>query len=106
MDAFVSHTSNATEVEPINHERKPKPQTETMKLMTTTALVIALISLGLASVAYWRSGGKQDVPYLQTSLQRDLEALRTRQKEIVDSASQSLVAAYDRSRQPLAAAPG
>ncbi len=74
-----------------------------MKLMATTALVIALISLALASVAYWRSGGKQDVQSIQTSLQRELETLRAKQKELVESASQSLAAAYDRSRQRLAA---
>jgi len=75
-----------------------------MKLMNTTALIIALISLALASVAYWRSGGKQDVQNLQCSLQRELEALRAKQKELVESASQSLAAAYDRSRQRLAVA--
>jgi hypothetical protein len=72
--------------------------------MDTTALIIALISLALASVAYWRSGGKQDVQNLQCSLQRELETLRAKQKELVDSASQSLAAAYDRSRQRLAVA--
>jgi len=75
-----------------------------MKTMTTTALIISLISLGLASVAYWRSGGKQDAQNLQSSLQRELEALRAKEKELVESASQSLAAAYDRSRQRLAAA--
>ena len=75
-----------------------------MKLMTTTALIIALISLGLASVAYWRSGGKQDVQNLHSSLQREMEALRAKQKELVESASQSLAAAYDHSRQRLAVA--
>jgi len=46
--------------------------------MTTTALIIALISLGLASAAYWRSGGKQDVQNLQSSLKSELEALRAK----------------------------
>lgn len=75
-----------------------------MKLLATTALIIALISLGLASVAYWRSGGKQDVQNFQASLQRDMEVLRAKQNELVESASQTLAAAYDRSRQRLAVA--
>src|SRR5260221_13934123 len=77
----------------------PKYPTDIMKLMTTTALIIALISLGLASVAYWRSGGKKDVQNLHNSLQREMEALRAKQKELVESASQSPAAAFDHSRQ-------
>ena len=75
-----------------------------MKRMATATLVIALISLGLASVAYWRSGGKQDVGTLQSSLQHEMEVLRAKQKELVDSASQAMTAAYDRSRLRLALA--
>lgn len=78
----------------------------TMKFMATLALVIASISLGLSSVAYWRSGGKQDAKTLQASLQHETEALRSKQKELVESASQALAAAYDRSRQRLSAARG
>jgi hypothetical protein len=63
-----------------------------------------LISLGLALVAYWRSGGKQDVQSVQASLQRELDVLRAKQKELVETASQTLAAAYDRSRQRLAIA--
>ena len=40
--------------------------------MNKTALVISLVSLCLASVAYWRSGGKQDVQ----ALGREVEGLR------------------------------
>lgn len=58
--------------------------------MTTTTLVIAIISLVLALVAYWRSGGK-----------RDLELLRAKQEELAESLLLVVEQAYDASRQTL-----
>lgn len=80
---------------------QPLAVMDIMKFMATFAVIIALISLGLASVAYWRSGGKQDVKSLQASFQHEMDSLRAKQKELVESASQTLAAAYDRSRQRL-----
>lgn len=71
-----------------------------MKCMTTAALILGVISLALASVAYWRSGGQQDVKKWSA----ELEALRVKQKELAESVAQSLAAAYEQSRQRLAAA--
>ena len=65
--------------------------------MNKASLVISLVSLCLASVAYWRSGGKQDVQ----ALGREVEALRAKQKELAESVAQSVAAAYERSRKRL-----
>lgn len=72
--------------------------------MTAVALAIALVSLALASVAYWRSGGQRDIERLDAQVHRELEALRAKQRELVDHASDALTAAYDRSRRRLRAA--
>ncbi|MEW6470993.1 MAG: hypothetical protein AB1679_01865 [Actinomycetota bacterium] len=69
--------------------------------MAIAALVIAIISLVLAGVAYWRSGGQRDVQRLDSQLQRQLDALQVKQAELVDHAAQSLAAAYERSRRRL-----
>ena len=72
--------------------------------MSTAALIVASISLALAMVAYWRSGGARDIQKLKTALHSELEALRTKERELVESATKSLAAAYGRSRRRLAAA--
>lgn len=72
-------------------------------LMPIAALIVALLGLALAMVAYWRSGGAQDVQKLKTSMDSELEHIHTKQKELVESAVESLAAAYERSRLRLAA---
>jgi len=52
--------------------------------METLALIISLVSLGLAAVAYWRCRGKQD-----SSMQLEIERLKTHQKELAESVSQN-----------------
>ncbi len=71
--------------------------------MTAAALVISVVALGLAGVAYWRSGGDRDVARLEAGLRREVSELHAKQSELVDHASQSLSAAYDRSRVRLRA---
>src|SRR5689334_11475347 len=61
----------------------------------TAALSVA--SFALATLAYWRSGGKRDAEKLRS----EIDVLRAKQREFVDSASQVLTAAYERSRQRL-----
>ena len=58
---------------------------------------LSVVSFALAAVAYWRSGGKRDAE----KLRREVDDLRAKQKEFVESASQALAAAYERSRQRL-----
>jgi DNA repair exonuclease SbcCD ATPase subunit len=72
------------------------------KKMATIALILAVISLALAGIAYWRSGGQQDIQELKRQLQGEMDVLRTKQKEILESTSQSIASTYDRSRQRLA----
>ena len=69
--------------------------------MAVAALVIAIVSLVLAGVAYWRSGGQRDIERFDNQLQRQLDALQMKQAELVDQAAQSLAAAYERSRRTL-----
>ena len=58
--------------------------------METVALIIAVASLVLAGVAYWRAGGK-----------RDIEALRAKQKELSEALLLAVEEAYEASRQTL-----
>jgi uncharacterized phage infection (PIP) family protein YhgE len=69
--------------------------------MNKAALVISLVSLLLASVAYWRAGGKRDVEHARLEIQREMEVLRAKQKEFAEGVSQSVAAAYERSRERL-----
>jgi uncharacterized phage infection (PIP) family protein YhgE len=68
------------------------------------ALILSILSLALASTAYWRAGGKQDVETARAVIDRKIEELSAKQKEFVESASQSIAAAYEASRQRLQAA--
>ena len=67
--------------------------------MDILALVIALISLIVASIAYWRSGGRRDVALLR----REFDGFRAREQEWRENISRSVAQAYERSRQRLAA---
>jgi membrane-associated HD superfamily phosphohydrolase len=58
--------------------------------METVTLIIAVISLALAGVAYWRAGGR-----------RDLAALHTKQKELTDALLFVIEELYEESRQSL-----
>jgi hypothetical protein len=58
--------------------------------MEATALVIAIIALALAGIAYWRAGG-----------QRDLERLRAKQEELTETLLLAIEEAYEASRQTL-----
>jgi hypothetical protein len=69
--------------------------------MATTPLAIALISLVLAAVAYWRSGGRQDVELAHREIAREIESLRAKQKELAESFCEAIAAAYDDSRRRL-----
>ena len=68
--------------------------------MNTVTLVLVVLSLVLSGVAYWRSGGAQDVQ----KLRGEFETLRLKQKELTESIADSLSAAYGRSRERLHAA--
>ena len=73
-------------------------------MKTNLALILSILSLALASTAYWRAGGKQDVETARAVIDRKIEELSAKQKEFVESASQSIAAAYEASRQRLQAA--
>jgi hypothetical protein len=68
--------------------------------MNTVILILVALSLVLSAVAYWRSGGAQDVHRLRG----ELEMLRRRQKDLSQSMADGLSSAYGRSRERLDAA--
>jgi chromosome segregation ATPase len=74
---------------------------EVRSSMTIAALVIAMVSLGLAALAYWRSGGQRDIERLEAQLRREIDALRAKHNELADHTSQAVAAAYERSRKRL-----
>lgn len=65
------------------------------------ALILATISLAIASVAYWRSGGAQDIAKLRSELVETRDALRARLRSGYD---ESLLR-IDHARALLAAIP-
>jgi TolA-binding protein len=58
--------------------------------METVTLIIAIIALALAGVAWWRAGG-----------QRDLKRLRAKQEELTETLLLAIEEAYEASRQTL-----
>ena len=62
--------------------------------MNTLTLVLSLVSLVLAAVAYWRSGGHRDLRHARLELERKIETLRAKQDELAESVAQALSAAY------------
>ncbi len=69
--------------------------------MAATALIISLVAAALAGVAYWRSGGERDVQRAHAHLRNDLDAVRAKQRELLDHASQALASAYAATRAEL-----
>jgi hypothetical protein len=72
--------------------------------MNDAAIGISLTSLILSAVAYWRSGGKQDIERARIEFDRKVETLRVKQEEFVESIEKALATAYETSRQHLQAA--
>jgi chromosome segregation ATPase len=66
--------------------------------MAAVAFFISCLSLILAAVAYWRSGGQRDVESLRQELRREIESLRERQHLLADQLAQRLRAGYEQSQ--------
>lgn len=71
--------------------------------MAVTALILSLVAVALAGTAYWRAGGAADLHRTHDELRRDFDALRAKQRELVDGAADTLATAYNRSRSELRA---
>lgn len=69
--------------------------------MAVIALTLSLAAVALAGIAYWRAGGEADLRRAHDELRRDFDALRAKQRELVDGAADTLAAAYNRSRSEL-----
>ena len=65
--------------------------------MDALAIIISITSLILATVAYWRSGGRIDAQRVRIEIER----LKAREKELVENITQTIAAAYEASRQRL-----
>ena len=69
--------------------------------MVKAAFSLALVSLVLSSVAYWRSGGQQDVTTASRHVEEEIEALRAKQIELYESVEAMTRAAYERSQEQM-----
>lgn len=69
--------------------------------MAVIALILSLVGVALAGIAYWRAGGETDLRRAHDELRRDVDVLRAKQRELVDGAADTLAAAYNRSRSEL-----
>lgn len=71
--------------------------------MSAAALLLALLAIAFALVAFWRVSLRQDVEGMQHQLRRELAALRASQGELLEGASRSLRASREAGRLRLAA---
>jgi TolA-binding protein len=67
--------------------------------MDKLALVLAILSLAIGSVGYWRSGGQHDVEVLRQEVAKEIEVIRTKQRELTDTVAASTRAAYEASQE-------
>ena len=65
--------------------------------MEILALCISVLSLILVSVAYYRSGGQQDIRLLERGLNEKIERLSAMAQRATDSVAASVRAGYERS---------
>jgi chromosome segregation ATPase len=63
--------------------------------MKNAALVLSIIALIVGGVAYWRSGGKEDVALARQEIEVELQKLEAKQKELADSVAATTSAAYE-----------
>ncbi|MBI5688394.1 MAG: hypothetical protein HZC54_25255 [Verrucomicrobia bacterium] len=69
--------------------------------MEIAALIIAVVSLALAGVAYWRAGGQRDVESARRAIEGELEVLRAKQSEVTEALAEAIAVAYEESRGTL-----
>jgi hypothetical protein len=69
--------------------------------MALAAMIVAVVALAFGAVAYWRAGGNRDVEVLRREMEREIDVLRARQRELVEGASAALAATYEGSRRRL-----
>jgi DNA repair exonuclease SbcCD ATPase subunit len=68
-------------------------------VMAETALMVAIAALILSGVAYFRAGGRRDVERAVAQLRSELEALRAREKELVQNVQESIRSAFEETRE-------
>ena len=69
--------------------------------MALAAMIVAFVALALGAVAYWRAGGDRDADLLRREMEREIDVLRAKQRELLERASAALTAAYEGSRRRL-----
>ena len=69
--------------------------------MALAAMIVAGVALAFGAVAYWRAGGNRDLELLRREMEREIDVLRAKQRELIEGASAALTAAYERSRRRL-----
>ncbi|QDU74558.1 hypothetical protein Pan97_15670 [Bremerella volcania] len=72
-----------------------------MAKLNSVTLVLAILALLLGGVAYWRSGGKQDVAQVDEQVKQDIDTLREKQQALETHAADSIRAGYKRSQAAL-----
>src|SRR5262249_7060482 len=67
----------------------------TMATLAIVGFVLSCVSIILAGVAYWRTGGRQDVMSVRDDVRRELGLVHERQKNLADETARWLRADYD-----------
>ncbi len=63
--------------------------------MDVIALAVSIVALLLSVVAYWRAGGWADLICVRKELRDEIDVLRNKQRQLVDSVRQSIRHTYD-----------
>lgn len=66
-----------------------------METISIIALCLAVGSLALSAIAYWRSGGRRDVERIRAQLQSELEAARARERALTDELRRRVRTGYE-----------
>jgi hypothetical protein len=64
--------------------------------MSIVALVVSCVSLLLAGLSYWRTGGERDAKALRDEVRRDIESLHERQRLFAEEAARRLRSEHER----------
>jgi chromosome segregation ATPase len=63
--------------------------------MNKIALILSVLALVIGSLAYWRSGGKEDVITARRALEERIQSLQTKQEELTENAKAATREAYE-----------
>lgn len=72
--------------------------------MERLSIVLAAVAIALSTIAYWRTGGRQDLTTARRTLEEQLKVLKAKQDELVDDLASTVRSTYERGQEGMARA--